>query len=52
MKEMRDLVSHSYGRMNCEIIWRTAINDIPVLKRFCEEWLTDDWTNKSSDRED
>lgn len=40
MKGMRNLVAHSYGSMNREIIWETAVTDIPVLKKFCEEQLS------------
>ena len=38
---MRNLVAHSYGSMNREIIWETAVNDIPTLKQFCEEQLAE-----------
>lgn len=39
MKGMRNLVAHNYGSMSREVIWETAITDIPALKRFCEEQL-------------
>ena len=39
MKGMRNLVAHSYGSMSREIIWETAVTDIPALKRFCDELL-------------
>lgn len=39
IKGMRNLVAHSYGSMSREVIWETAVNDIPVLKEFCEEQL-------------
>lgn len=39
IKGMRNLVAHSYGNMSRDIIWETAITDIPVLKQFCEEQL-------------
>lgn len=39
MKGMRNLVAYSYATMSREIIWETALNDIPALKRFCEEQL-------------
>jgi len=39
MKGMRNMVAHNYGSMSREIIWETAINDIPALKQFCEEQL-------------
>lgn len=36
---MRNLVAHSYGSMSRDIIWETAVTDIPALKSFCEEQL-------------
>ena len=39
MKGMRNLVAHSYGSMSREIIWETAVTDLPALKQFCEEQL-------------
>lgn len=39
IKGMRNLVAHSYGSMSRDIIWETAVTDIPVLKAFCEEQL-------------
>ena len=39
IKGMRNLVAHSYGSMSRDIIWETAVTDIPVLKEFCEEQL-------------
>ena len=39
IRGMRNLVAHSYGSMNRETIWLTAITDIPELKKFCEEQL-------------
>lgn len=41
MKGMRNLVAHNYGSMDREIIWETAMVDIPALKQFCDEQLTD-----------
>lgn len=40
MKGMRNMVAHSYGSMSREIIWQTAIEDIPKLKEFCTEQLS------------
>ena len=40
IKGMRNLVAHSYGTMDREIIWETALTDIPVLKAFCDEMLS------------
>ena len=39
IKSMRNLVAHSYGSMSRDIIWETAVTDIPVLRAFCEEHL-------------
>jgi uncharacterized protein with HEPN domain len=39
IKGMRNLVAHSYGSMSRDIIWETAVTDIPVLKAFCNEQL-------------
>lgn len=39
IKSMRNLVAHSYGSMSRDIIWETAVTDIPVLRAFCAEQL-------------
>jgi uncharacterized protein with HEPN domain len=39
MKGMRNLVAHNYGSMSRDIIWETAVTDIPALKAFCKELL-------------
>lgn len=39
IKAMRNLVAHNYGNMSREIIWETAVTDIPVLCEFCEQQL-------------
>ena len=39
IKGMRNMVAHSYGSMDRQISWETAIVDIPTLKQFCEEQL-------------
>lgn len=39
IKGMRNLVAHSYGNMSRDIIWETAVTDIPVLKEFCDEQI-------------
>ena len=41
IKGMRNLVAHSYGSMSRDIIWETAITDIPILKEFCNEQLSE-----------
>ena len=39
IKAMRNIVAHGYGKIDWEIVNEVAKNDIPVLKRFCEEKL-------------
>ena len=41
MKGMRNLVVHNYGEVDMEIIWETAAIDIPALRKFCEEQLSE-----------
>lgn len=41
IRGMRNLVAHSYGSMSRDIIWETAVNDIPALKAFCDEQLSE-----------
>ena len=40
IKGMRNLVAHNYGSMSRDIIWETAVNDIPVLRRFCDQQIS------------
>lgn len=40
IKGMRNLVVHGYGSVDRSILWETAVTDIPVLKTFCEEELS------------
>ena len=40
IKGMRNLVAHSYGNIDRSILWDTAVTDIPVLRDFCEEQLS------------
>lgn len=39
IKGMRNLFAHNYGAMDIERIWETALEDIPVLKAYCEGQL-------------
>lgn len=39
--KMRERFAHHYGEMNLKIIFNTAIEDIPILKEFLNEELTD-----------
>lgn len=39
IRGMRNIFAHNYLGMDVEIIWEAATNDIPVLKKFCEDQL-------------
>lgn len=45
IKGMRNWVAHNYANISLDIIWETAVNDIPALKRFCEEQLAGESEN-------
>jgi uncharacterized protein with HEPN domain len=36
---MRNVVVHDYGNVDFQKIWTTIIDDIPVLKAFCERTI-------------
>ena len=35
----RDIYVHHYGSVDFEMVWETAVHDIPMLKTFCETIL-------------
>jgi uncharacterized protein with HEPN domain len=39
MKNMRNMFAHAYDDMEAKAIWKTAVEDIPELKKFCESYL-------------
>ncbi|MDR0943809.1 MAG: DUF86 domain-containing protein [Ruminococcus sp.] len=39
IKNMRNFFAHVYDDLDPQKVWNTAVNDIPVLKSFCEEYL-------------
>ncbi|MDE7230181.1 MAG: DUF86 domain-containing protein [Oscillospiraceae bacterium] len=41
IRGMRHRFAHDYYEMNHEIIWSVAVDDIPELRKFCEEILKD-----------
>lgn len=38
---MRDWFAHGYCEMDIEAIWKTVVEDIPVLRKFCEDILNE-----------
>ncbi len=39
IKGMRTFFAHQYGTMNVDLIWTTAVDRIPELKRNCSQLL-------------
>lgn len=42
IKAMRNIAAHNYGEMDIDILWETALYDIPELKKYCEVILDGD----------
>lgn len=36
IKAMRNIAAHNYGEIDVDILWETAVYDIPDLRAFCE----------------
>ncbi|MDE6731785.1 MAG: DUF86 domain-containing protein [Oscillospiraceae bacterium] len=34
---MRNRFAHGYGEVNFEVVWETAVYDVPKLLSFCEK---------------
>lgn len=39
IKALRNIVAHSYGKIDKEILWETLEQDIPVLNKYCLQIL-------------
>lgn len=39
IRGMRNFFAHNYGSMSREVIWKTAMEDIPALLAFCDQML-------------
>lgn len=39
IKGMRNIVVHDYGNVELDVVWSTAVNDLPILKNFCKQRL-------------
>jgi uncharacterized protein with HEPN domain len=37
MKAIRNILIHMYDELDLDIVWDTAVNDIPVVKNRIEE---------------
>lgn len=39
IKAMRNIAAHNYGEIDIDILWETAIYDVPDLKEYCEKFI-------------
>ncbi|MBQ9552130.1 MAG: DUF86 domain-containing protein [Clostridia bacterium] len=39
IRGMRNLVAHNYGSVSRDLVWKTILEDIPVLLSFCENQI-------------
>lgn len=39
IRGMRNWFAHNYGSMSRDVIWKSALEDVPVLLSFCEQQL-------------
>ena len=42
IRGMRNVVAHDYGSLDEELVWQTAVDDIPVLRDFCASFIQSD----------
>ncbi|MCQ2432473.1 MAG: DUF86 domain-containing protein [Clostridia bacterium] len=49
---MRNFFAHNYMQMDTRLIWLTAINDIPKVKVFCENKISESTKTFSDDTDD
>ncbi len=40
IRGLRNIVAHAYGSIKLDILWDVITTDIPALKHFCEDQLT------------
>ena len=40
IKAMRNIAAHNYGEMDYDILWETAISDIPSLRDYCNGFIS------------
>lgn len=39
IKAMRNIAAHNYGEIDIDILWETAVTDIPLLKDYCQSFI-------------
>lgn len=41
IRGMRNVVAHEYGNIDTATVWETVLDDIPEIKQFCIELLSE-----------
>lgn len=41
IRGMRNFLAHDYYAVDIEVVWKTAVGDIPSLAEFCEKVISD-----------
>lgn len=39
IKAMRNIAAHNYGEIDIDILWETAIHDVPSLAEYCKSLI-------------
>ena len=40
IRGMRNVLAHAYGEIDEDALWATIINDIPIIRNFCNSYLS------------
>ncbi|MDR0987256.1 MAG: DUF86 domain-containing protein [Ruminococcus sp.] len=49
IRSMRNMYAHEYKKMKTSDIWKTAVEEIPVIQEFCETYLKENLGEESDD---
>ena len=41
IRGLRNIVAHDYGNIKLDILWDVVTSDIPTLKQFCDQQLSE-----------
>ncbi len=45
---LRNIVAHDYGKIDTDLLWETVTEDIPQLCDFCNEQITQSFTQNNN----
>jgi uncharacterized protein with HEPN domain len=40
VKGIRNIIAHGYSELNEKAMWKTAKEDVPLLKKICQESIS------------